>query len=402
MTHYPRHSQTFLIDEVRAVNGPDLEILPIALNPPGPGDVTSAAERHETARTFYVKDVPRFRAMRVVTSMVRRDPLGVLGVLARSLRASRADMRDALWRVFYFVEAVLVWDHCERNGCRHLHAQFGTAPAAVSMLAAELGSRLTTGRPVTWSYSVHGYTEFTAEDTYDIVRKTRSAAFVVGVSDYTRSQLMRLSSPRDWGKLHRIHCGIDLERFAFCPRRELHTPPTILTVGRLSPEKGQFGLLDGVAALLERGVDVRAKVVGDGPSGPALHERARDLGIEDRVRFTGALPATDVAVELRDADVFCLPSFAEGIPVSVMEALATGVPVVATAVGGVPELVESGVSGCTVPAGRPDLLADAIEGLLADPELRARVQQEGRRRVEAGHDLRDTAAQVRELLLEHA
>jgi glycosyltransferase involved in cell wall biosynthesis len=403
MTHYPKHSQTFLIDEVVAVGSEDLTVVPIALNEPSPGDIDTEIEQRESARTLYLKAVPPIRVLRTLLSTVRRNPTGVIGVFVRALRAAGADARDALWSAFYFVEAVLAWDHCERNGCRHLHAQFGTAPASVAMLAADIGNRVAGGeRPVTWSYSVHGYTEFTQEDAFDIVRKTRSAAFVVGVSDYTRSQLMRLSSPEEWVKLHRVHVGIDLDHFAYCPRADVHTPPTVLSVGRLSPEKGQLSLLEAVGCLKSRGVAVRAKVIGDGPSSSQLREHARALGIEDRVEFTGALPAAAVAAELADADVFCLASFAEGIPVSVMEALACGVPVVATLVGGVPELVECGTSGLTVPAGRPDLVADAIETLVGDPELRARVQREGRRRVETGHDIRRTSAQMRELLLAHA
>lgn len=403
MTHYPKHSQTFLIDEVLAVGDERLEVVPIALNEPGPGDVETDVERDEQQRTLYLKAVSRRRLLQTLRSTLRRDPIGVLRLLWRTVAAARGDLRNGMWRAFYFAEAALVWDHCERVGCRHVHAQFGTAPASVAMLAAEIGNLV--GRGVggaTWSYSVHGYTEFTQEDAFDIVGKTRSAAFVVAVSDYGRAQLMRLSEPRHWAKLHTVHAGIDLDRFPYRPRAEVPEPPTVVTVGRLSPEKGQLGVLDALWHLEQRGVRVRARIVGDGPSRSALCERARELGIEDRVELTGPLPASAVEAELAAADVFCLASFAEGIPVSVMEALASGVPVVATMVGGVPELVETGASGIAVPAGRADLVADAIETLVGDPELRARVQREGRRRVEEGHDLRRTAAQMRELLLAHA
>jgi glycosyltransferase involved in cell wall biosynthesis len=403
MTHYPKHSQTFLLDEVVAVHGTDLEIVPIALNPPDPGDLDSDIERGESARTLYVKTQSPLRVARVLARTFRRDPAGVGRVLMRTVVSARAHVRDAMWRVFAFVEAAIVWDHCETNGCRHVHAQFGTAPATVAMIAAELGNQLAPGaEPVTWSFTIHGYHEFTAEDRYDLARKADSAAFVVAISDYTRSQLMRLSSPKDWDKLHRVHCGIDLDRFSYRPRRETHNPATVVTVGRLSPEKGQFAMLDAARVLKSRGVPIRMKVIGDGPSRDELRERARLLDVADIVEFTGAIAAEAVVEELGEADVFCLPSFAEGIPVSVMEALARGVPVVATYVGGVPELIETRISGWAVPAGRADLVADAIEELVTDPELRARVQHEGRRRVETEHDLRRTSAEMRSLLLRHA
>jgi glycosyltransferase involved in cell wall biosynthesis len=402
MTHYPKHSQTFLIDEVLGVHGDELCVLPIALNSPDPGDVESPEEAAERDRTLYVKAQPKGRIARTLAAMTRRDPAAMAALLARTVRSSGSDPTAALWSVFHLVEAAVVWDHCARRGCRHIHAQFGTTPATVAMLAAEIGNRVAPGStPVTWSYTVHGYHEFTAEEKYGIARKTRSAAFVIAVSDYTRSQLMRLSAPADWGKLHRIRCGIHLDRFAFEPRLEARRPPTVVAVGRLSPEKGQFVLLDAARVLKDRSFDVRVKIVGDGPSAADLHRRARDIGVDDIVEFTGAVAPADVAVALADADVFCLASFAEGIPVSVMEALARGVPVVSTYVGGVPELVEHGVSGCTVPAGRPDLVADAIEALVVDNDLRARVQRQGRQRVEREHDVQHCATALRRLFASH-
>jgi glycosyltransferase involved in cell wall biosynthesis len=317
-------------------------------------------------------------------------------VLWAAVRSAGLDLWAALWQVFYFVEAAVAWNHCERRGCHHLHAQFGTAPATVAMLAAEIGSRVAPGGDrVTWSYTVHGYHEFTAEALYGIRGKTASASFVVAVSDYTRSQLMRVSPPEDWSKIHRLPCGIHLERFEFAPRLEAAHPPIIVSIGRLSPEKGQFVLLEAAAVLQERNFQVRVRMIGDGPSALDLQERARQLGVEDIVEFTGAVPASHVAEALAGADVFCLASFAEGIPISVMEALARGVPVVTTYVGGVPELVEDGKSGKIVAAGRPDLLADAIEALVVDAELRDRVQREGRRRVEQDHDVWRSARALR-------
>jgi glycosyltransferase involved in cell wall biosynthesis len=401
MTHYPRHSQTFLIDEVLGVRDDELEIVPIAVNVPEPGDVTSPDEVAEQERTFYVKDQGGLRAVRIVASLLRRDPGAVLGTVAAALRAAGPDLRAMVRWGFYAVEAAIVWDRCERTGCRHLHAQFGTSTASVAMLAARLGSRLAAA-PVTWSFTVHGYHEFTAEEAYRIGQKVDDAAFVVAVSDYTRSQLMRLSSPSAWPRIHRVHCGIRLDRFPFAPRRRARRPARVLTVGRLSPEKGQFVVLDAARILLDRGVDVRIVVVGDGPSGPELRARSRDLGVDGIVEFTGAVAPETVAALLADADVFCLPSFAEGIPVSVMEAFARGVPVVSTLVGGVPELVVDGESGRTVPAGRADLVADAIESLVEDDVLRARVQDAGRLAVEERHDRSRTTVQMRALLRQYA
>jgi colanic acid/amylovoran biosynthesis glycosyltransferase len=397
MTHYPKHSQTFLFDEVRNVPGDGVSIVPIALNAPEPGDVESDDERVEAGRTYYVKSVPKATIARTVTGLTRRAPRAVADLFARARSAAGTDVKAALWNAFYAVEAMLVWDHCERTGCRHIHAQFGTNTATVASLAARLGTALTPDRPVTWSFTVHGYHEFTAEERYGIADKVRDADLVVGVSDYTRSQLMRLTEPEHWSKIHTVHCGIDLARFTYAPRPTPNEPPIVVTVGRLSPEKGQLVLLDAVRILRDRGIDVRARIVGGGPSAESLAARSAALGIADRVEFTGAIAPDQVAAELDAADVFCLASFAEGIPVSVMEALARGLPVVTTYVGGVAELVEDGVTGCIVPAGRPDRVADAIGRLVQDASLRARVSEQGRQRVVQEHDLTRTTATLRSL-----
>jgi glycosyltransferase involved in cell wall biosynthesis len=398
MTHYPKHSQTFLLDEILGVQGDEVRILPMALNAPESGDVASDLERAEQSRTFYVKSTPKAEILRTLASLARQDPIGLSAVALGALRTAGFDLGAALRSLFYLVEAALVWSRCEREDCRHIHAQFGTAPATVARLAARLGNRLRPERPVTWSFTVHGYHEFTAEAAHDIAGKVRDAAFVVAVSDFTRSQLMRLSPPEAWAKVHRVHCGIALDRFSFEPRAEIANPAVVLAVGRLSPEKGQLLLVEAAGLLKERNVNVRICIVGDGPSRDVLRDRVRLMGVDEIVEFKGPVPAEQVAAMLREADVFVLPSFAEGIPVSIMEALACGVPVVSTRVGGVAELVEDGVTGRTVSAGRADLVAEAIESLILDADLRDRVRRAGRDRVAREHDGRRTALELRHLL----
>ncbi len=400
MTHYPNRTQTFLYNEVLTVQNPEIEITPIALNSPAPIDVVTPEEHREAARTLYVKATPKVQVLRVVARMARRDVIGFLRLVLGAVRSAGFDLSGALWQVFYAIEAAIVWDHCEREGCRHIHAQFGSAPATVAMLAAELGNRVSPGPvPVTWSFSMLGHHEFTAEAKLNLSGKTSSAAFVIAISDYTRSQLMRSSRPSDWPKIHVVRCGVDVERFVFAPRARAQRPATVLTVGRLMPEKGHFVLLEAAGLLIGRGVDVRFMIVGHGPDADDLRQRAVALGVADAVEFTGPLPAEEVLAALAAADVFCLASFGEGIPVAIMEALACGIPVASTYIGGIPELIEDGVSGRVVPAGRADLLADAVESLINDDALRARVQQEGRRRVERLHDAHDFSAGVRRLLL---
>jgi colanic acid/amylovoran biosynthesis glycosyltransferase len=168
----------------------------------------------------------------------------------------------------------------------------------------------------------------------------------------------------------------------------------VLVVARLVQGKGHALLLEAMAALARRGVDVHADVVGDGPKRVALERIAAELGIAQRVRFLGSIGQDEIREEYRRAEVFCLPSFAEGVPVVLMEAMAMGLPVVASALMGIPELVEDGVSGFLVRPGRADELQDALAAMAADPVLRAAMGEAGRRRVLEAFNIEDSAREL--------
>jgi glycosyltransferase involved in cell wall biosynthesis len=171
---------------------------------------------------------------------------------------------------------------------------------------------------------------------------------------------------------------------------------SILTVGRLVAVKAHGVLVEAFAALVAAGVDARLTLVGDGPRSDALEARVRDRGLSDRVTFAGRVGQDEIGAFYKAADVFCLPSFAEGVPVVLMEAMASGLPVVSTAVNGIPELVEDGVSGLLVVPGRSDLLAAALRKLADDPALRAELGEAGRARVAESFEVDACAAQLAE------
>jgi glycosyltransferase involved in cell wall biosynthesis len=398
MTAYPVQSQTFLQREVMGVaaagSGDALATVPFAINQPGAADVTTADQRAEQARTEYIKTKNPLTIGGAVLWAVATRPRAFARVLAQALRRGGTDVRAGLWQLFYVTEAAIVARRSQTLGVTHFHAQFGMVPATLAGYASRL-----TG--VAWSYTIHGFHDFVNEDQTRLAEKTAEAQFVVCVSDYTRAQLLRLARPEDWGKVHTVRCGIDLADFAPRPAHDPGTPARALIVGRLSAEKGHLVLLEAVAALHARGIEVVTEIVGSGPHEAAIADAAARLGIADLVELRGPLPSSEVRRRLEAADLFCLPSFAEGIPVSIMEALAVGVPVVTTYVGGIPEVVETGVSGYCVPAGRADLLADAMAALLADPAHYRSIVHEGRRRVEALHDAAAANHAMRDLFLRH-
>jgi colanic acid/amylovoran biosynthesis glycosyltransferase len=385
--NYPKVSQSFIQDEISAVERDGPEIMRIALNRSTGSDLAAAASRAEAERTFYVKAQSPGQIMHTVVHAFAASPVAFARVLWQAVRAGGTDVRRNAWGALYFIEGLLVWDHCRRAVVRRIHAHFAHPVANVAWLAASFGTHVDPKRPWQWSVTIHGPHDFYVEPLLGLEDKARSATAIVCISDYGRAQVLRMIAPQDWPKVVVRRCGIDLDRFPERPPRPLGEPPRILSVGRLVPEKGQSQLVAAVALLARRGVDVRVELIGDGPARAEIQQAALDAGVADRIGLLGELPPSEVAARLAEADAFCLPSFGEGIPISIMEAMAVGVPVVCTAVGGVTELALDGQTGVVVPPGRPDLLAAGIERLLSDEAYRSALVSGARSRVADRHDL---------------
>lgn len=397
-THYPQLSQTFVANEIAELRAIGFEVETFSLNAPADSDVRTEEGAREQRTTFYIKQAGAGAVQRAALRVFVRHPAAAARFVRASLRGVGLDPRAVVWRCFHIGEAILVRDHCRRAGIGHLHAQFGQATATVAWLAHELDAAVADGS-LTWSFTIHGFHEFVNEQRSQLDRKAESAAFVACVSDFTRAQLMRITTPDLWGRLHVVRVGIDFERFTYAPRPNLRAPAVVLMVGRLSTEKGHNVLIDALAQLRRAGADVLVELVGDGDHRSGIEEHARRVGVADFVRILGELPPETVAQRLREADVFCLPSFAEGLPVSIMEAMAVGTPVVTTYVSGIPELAIDRETAMVVPAGNADALAYALASLLADEALRTRLTTNAARRVRQHHDLHESVAQLAALLV---
>ena len=389
MTHYPKLAQTFIRSEIEGLERRGFTVVPMAMNRSEESDIADPASRAEMERTLYLKDGGASGAAQALSAALGAGLGPTISELRRAARFGGWELRSKLWGGFHLAEALVVWQHCVDNDIRHLHAQFAGSTATIAALAARIGTALTPERPWTTSISIHGELDFRNEEQTDLRSKLREASFMVVVSDYLRAQAMRVTDPVDWHKIHVVRVGIDPDLFA--PRDAEpggeRVVPRVCTVGRLSSEKGQIVLLEAAAVLVARGVEVGVDVVGDGPMAADLRAAVQRLGVGSSVTFHGELPPTAVAAMLRETDIFCLPSFLEGIPVSIMEAMSVGVPVIASALMGIPELVVDGVTGLAVTPGRADLMADAIERCLGDADLRRSMVEAGRERVRALHDL---------------
>jgi colanic acid/amylovoran biosynthesis glycosyltransferase len=397
--HYPATSHTFIQREVIALRRRGVDIRTYSIHRARADHVLSETDREEFETTHALLPArPGHIAAAHLTALLRH-PRAYLTTLAYALRLRSPNPRVRLWQLFYLAEAILLWWHCRRAGVRHVHAHFTSPGADVAHLFGRFARRAHADG-AGWSFSAHG-ADISAADHGVLGAKVRDADFVVCVSDYGRSQLMALVGEEHWPKIHVVRCGVDLTGSRSLSPRPREGPPTVLAVGRLVSVKGHGVLLAAIARLAAAGDPVTATIVGDGPRRAALEGLSQRIGIADRVTFAGAVGQDDIGRYYQQADVFCLPSFLEGIPVVLLEAMAYGVPVVASRITGIPELIEDDRSGLLVPPGRADLLADALRSVLADPGRGAALAAEGRRRLEAEFDLSASAERLRVLLVRH-
>ena len=395
--HYPATSHTFVQREVLALRRQAVDVRTFSIHRVGAEHVLSQADRDAVASTPALLPVAPPHFLRAHLGALLRHPRAYLGTLADAARLRAQSPRTRVWQLFYFAEAILLWRLCRRAGIGHVHAHFATPGADVAHLYARFARRAGAA-DAGWSFTAHGF-DIDNADQDVLAAKVRDADFVVCVSDYGRGRLMTLVDEDSWPKLAVIHCGVDVRAFSPQGRQAAANGRlSVLSVGRLVAVKGQGVLIEAVATLAREGADVSLTIVGDGPRRAALEQLACRYGVSDRVQFAGRVGQDDIRAHYDAADVFCLSSFAEGVPVVLMEAMATGVPVVATRINGIPELIEDGESGVLVPPGRADLLAAVLRGLTADVPRRAALAAAGRRRVEADFEVDACAGELRALM----
>lgn len=393
MTHYPRVALTFIAGEVDEVERHGIAVLPIVMNQPGAEDLTTEQARERNGRSFYLKASVIRIAAATLGSFVTH-PVKMAKLAVRALGSAGADLSLIARRLIHLCYGAETARLCRDHDIRHLHAHFGLAPATIAWFASEI-LNFDRGRPLaTWSFTIHGFHDFVNEAAARLDLKAASASFVVCVSDFTRSQICRVADPRYWDRFQVVRCGIDLSAFPLRNHRPMRPIPRIAIVGRLSPEKGHGILLDAVAKLARDGVATEVEIIGDGPFAEAISRKEAALGIKDRVIHSGELLAQELTRRLSEADIFCMPSFSEGLPISIMEAMAIGVPVVTTWISGIPELAVHEVTALTVPPGNSEALAVAIKRLIDEPGLADRLGPAARAAVERMHSRAANAEQL--------
>lgn len=386
---YPRATDTFIQREVAALREQGLEVHTFSARRTGPEHIVGAEQERERDATFYLLPPPRKTLVRSHLRLLLSSPRRYLRALKLAWSTRQLGVRGHLYQLFYFAEAGLLAGELLRRQIHHIHNHFANSSCSVSMLAAELSG-------LTFSFTIHGPAIFFEPRRWRIDEKIKRALFVSCISHYCRSQAMVFAPVDCWRHLHIVHCGVDPSLFNMATHEGRGT--RLLFVGRLAAVKGLPILLESLAALSSEYPDIVLTLIGDGPDRAAIEEQAVRLGLNQNVDLRGYRSQAEVREEMQQADIFVLPSFAEGVPVVLVEALAAAIPVVATRIAGVGELVEDGVSGYLVPPGDPGSLAECIRRLLEDPALRSRFGAAGRARVEKEFDVRRETARLHSIL----
>lgn len=386
VNQYPKVSHSFIRREILALERRGVEVARIALRG-WDADVVDPEDIVERAKTRYVLRDGLLPLLGAALRAGATDPRRFLRALGTAVAMSRRSVRPLPYHLVYLAHACRIRDWLARAPVTHLHAHFGTNAAEVALLLRLLGGPA-------YSFTVHGADEADNARHLALDRKVRDAKFVAAISAYTRSQLLRHIDPDEWGKVEVVHCGLDPDFFV---ADDPPTPesPRFLCIGRFSGEKGHLILLEAFADIAAARPDCRLVLAGDGELRPRIEAKIAALGLADRVRITGWISGDEVREEILGTTVLVQPSFQEGLPVVIMEAMALRRPVISTFVAGIPELVLPGETGWLVPAGSAGDLAGAMAASLAAPpgELR-RMGMAAGARARRRHDIDREAAKL--------
>lgn len=392
INQYPAISHSFIRREILALEQLGFEVMRIALRG-WDRELADEEDRVERERTRYVLRAHPTMLLLAVARMLLERPVRLVRALAMAWRMSRTSERPLHVHLAYIAEACRIEPWLRTAGVKHLHAHFGTNSAEVAMLVHILGGPR-------WSFTAHGIETFDNPRLVGLTEKVLRCAFVVAVSSYGRAQIYRSVKPQYWQKVHLVHCGLD-PIFHAVPAIVGALPRRIVCVGRLSPEKGHVLLLEAARRLAAQGVDFRLILAGDGELRDEIETQIAQHKLTDKVQITGWISGQQVRDEILAARALVLPSFGEGMPVVIMEAMALRRPVIATFVAGIPELVRPGEDGWLVPAGDVAALVDAMRTCLeASPDVITRMGQAARERVLVRHDVNTEVAKLQRLFLD--
>jgi colanic acid/amylovoran biosynthesis glycosyltransferase len=366
---YPRATDTFIQREVSTLRSLGIEIQTFSIRRPSIKQLVGEEQKTEFKQTVYLLPPRIFRLFSAHLALFFTAFPQYLKALSLAWKTCQPGLKGFIYQVFYFAEAGILAREIQSQNLEHLHNHLADSSCTVAMLAAEMVE-------ISFSFTVHGPYIFFEPYRWFLGEKIKRALFVACISHFCRSQCMLFVPMECWSKLHIVHCGVDPK--LFLPIKHTGSGSQLLYVGRLSAAKGVPILLESLAKLKDAHPDILLTVIGDGGEREHLEKLVFDLGLSGNVKLVGYKSQTEVRQYLRETDIFILPSFAEGVPVSLMEAMASGVPVISTRIAGISELVQDEVSGYLVSPGNIEQLSEKILHLYANPECRQSFGEAGR------------------------
>ncbi|MCK7593988.1 glycosyltransferase family 4 protein [Pseudomarimonas salicorniae] len=374
---FPCWSETFIVREIEQLIARGVEVRILSLRPPSEAFVQARAAalmpRVIGPRGWLREALPALGS-------VLRHPLGTLAVLAHLVRGMwrqplpLAKSLVGLWRTLALLPEVRRFDP------QWIHAHWATYPSTAAWMLGRLMLR-------PFSFTAHAHDIFVEDQL--LARKLASARLAVTISRFNVRHLARWRD-ENAAPLEVVHCGVDLSELPL--RLDDRAPQALGTVGRLDPIKGFPVLIEALRRLREQGIAFECELIGEGPQRAALEAQRREAGLDTSLAMPGAQPQERVREMLSRVAIFVMPSVLtpegnqDGIPVALMEAMASGAAVIGTTVSGLPELITHEVDGLLVPPDNAGALAEAIARLLGDPALRRRLGEAARRRIEREFD----------------
>lgn len=387
VNQYPSVSHTFIRREIAALERAGVGVARFSVRPSKQG-VYAQEDREEAARTRFIVTANKMALAADIVRAFITAPARSLAALGTAMRMGARSEAGLLRHLFYWAEAMALATWLRRGGLLHIHAHFGTNSAGVAMLAAQIAD-------IGWSFTVHGPEEFDKPGLISLVRKVETAEFVCAVSNFGVSQLRRLVAPQFWERIKIVRCGVEKD---FHGGRGAPLPPAphFVSVGRLCEQKGQLTLIEAAARLRNEGREFSITLIGDGEMRGDLENAAARLNVSDRIVFAGWKSPAEVRAAIESARVFVLPSYAEGLPVSIMEAFCLERPVISTYVAGIPELVQPGQNGWLTAAADGKALAQAMrESLDAGDEKLLAMGRAGKALTLRLHDIDTIAGELK-------
>ena len=389
VNQYPKVSHSFIRREILALEQLGWQIFRLSIRG-WEAKLVDPEDIIERGKTVFVLKAGALKLLLAMIALAVRSPYRFFAALALSIRMMQPSDRPIIWHLIYLAEACWIVPQLRQRDISHIHAHFGTNPAEVAMLVHELSG-------ISYSFTIHGPDEFDTRSIH-LAEKIKRAMFVVAVSSFGRSQIFRFLEQKDWQKVKVVHCGID-RAFADLSPVVTSESKRLVCVGRLCEQKGQLLLMEAAAVLAKEKREFELILVGDGEHREAIERLIVEHNLVGKVKVTGWASANRVKEEILSARALILPSFAEGLPVVLMEAMILGKPVLSTYIAGIPELVIHGKTGWLFPAGSKDDMVFAIRSCLdTSNEVLTEMAGFARARALERHNQEEQAQKLSDLL----